>query len=82
MPESCALNTDLSSLSQQSLLGRLAKLEPLSQSHADELLPIVSDKTIWQFLTTDASTQFSLDRYIAGALKDRDNGTAAPLGAR
>lgn len=82
MPESFALNTVLLSLPQQSLHGRLVSLEPLSQSHANELLPIVSNKAIWQFLTTDASTKVSLDAYIAEALKDRDEGTAAPYVVR
>jgi RimJ/RimL family protein N-acetyltransferase len=67
---------------ETSVPGRLIVLEALAPAHADELLSIARDQSIWQFLTSHASTKASLDRYIAAALKDRDNCTAAPFVAR
>ncbi len=62
--------------------GRLIALEPLSLAHTDELLPIVRDPAIWQFLSSNASTKASLDRYIIAAVKDREGGSAAPFVVR
>jgi RimJ/RimL family protein N-acetyltransferase len=64
------------------LHGFLVNLEPLSRTHTRELLAVVPDERIWRFLTSCASTEDSLELYIAEALKDREAGTSVPFVVR
>jgi hypothetical protein len=68
---SCSQSAVWQSHHQHVLHGSLVTLEPLSKAHTRELLAIVSDERIWRFLTSCASTEDSLERYVADALKNR-----------
>jgi N-acetyltransferase len=82
MPNTCSVDVVKAIGPDANVPGTLIVLEPLVPAHADELLLIATDQSIWQFTTSNASTKEALDNYVSAALRDRAEGTAAPFVVR
>jgi RimJ/RimL family protein N-acetyltransferase len=58
------------------LMGAIAKLEPLTFDHAQGVLRAGRDESIWTYLGNSAPTNlFEAQQWIAGRLKDQDSGS-------
>jgi len=56
-----------------------ARLEPLSESHFNELLPIAMESEIWEFTSADIKNETDFRRYFDTALKERKEGRSYPF---
>ena len=61
------------------LIGHHVRLEPLAQSHLDELWPIASEASLWQWIAYPVRTKDDLRAYIASALEGQAAGTMLPF---
>ena len=62
------------------LVGRIVRLEPLAQRHADGLWEASRDPRTWRWLSiVQPATRGAFDAWIAGAVAARDEGTEVPL---
>lgn len=62
------------------LRGRHVRLEPLSQTHAAELLRAGSDPDIWRYMPRGPlHDRADIDRYIAEALAEMESGRQIPF---
>jgi RimJ/RimL family protein N-acetyltransferase len=64
------------------LTGQVVTLEPLSLEHAGGLLEAAQSEEIWRHTIDEPRTLDAMSEYIAGALSDRDAGTAIPFAVR
>jgi len=58
-------------LSPVTLEGRTVRLEPLSKTHAPDLVRYALDPELWRFTTTVIASSDDLDGYIARALEEQ-----------
>lgn len=56
-----------------------AKLEPLSEKHFIELLPIALNREIWEFTNADVKDEPDFRRYFNQALEERKSGISYPF---
>ena len=56
-----------------------ARLEPLSEKHFSELLPIAMERDIWEFTSADIKTEADFRRYFDIALAERKAGNSYPF---
>lgn len=56
-----------------------ARLEPLSEKHFNELLPIAMEREIWEFTSADIKNETDFHRYFDTALKERKEGRSYPF---
>ncbi len=61
------------------LEGAHVRLVPLTMGHAEALLPVALHEELWRWTITQIHSAADLDRYIAGALRDQELGTALPF---
>lgn len=61
------------------LRGRHVRLEPLAESHLDELWPVASEASLWQWIPYPIRTKDDLRTYIAAALEGQAAGTMLPF---
>lgn len=56
-----------------------ARLEPLSEKHFNELLPIAMESEIWEFTSANIKNEADFRRYFDIALKERKEGRSYPF---
>lgn len=56
-----------------------ARLEPLSEEHFAQLLPIALEREIWEFTSADVKNEDDFMRYFNTALQERESGIAYPF---
>jgi RimJ/RimL family protein N-acetyltransferase len=61
-------------LDKVSLEGRHVRLEPLSESHRDELIETVSDGELWELFVTLVPRVENIDKFIENAISAHDSG--------
>jgi RimJ/RimL family protein N-acetyltransferase len=61
------------------LEGRVVRLEPLTEAHAEALLEVALDPRIWEFTVANIRSAADLRAYIATALQWQREGTAVPF---
>ena len=61
------------------LEGRLVRLEPLSESHLDDLLEVAIDPTLWRLTITQVRDEASLRVWLDTALRNREAGSEMPF---
>lgn len=64
------------------LVGRLVRLELITQAHVTELARAGSDPRVWRFTTSRADTIQSMQAYVAQLTRDWETGTACPFAVR
>ncbi len=62
----------------KALIGRDARLEPLSETHIDALTAIACDPALWTLTHKRLDTRDDVVRFISDALAARDRGEEAP----
>jgi RimJ/RimL family protein N-acetyltransferase len=61
------------------LTGRHVRLEPLAESHLDELWPVASEASLWQWIPWPVRSKDDLHAYIVAALDGQAAGTMLPF---
>jgi N-acetyltransferase len=61
------------------LTGAHVRLEPLAESHLDELWPVASEASLWEWIPWPVRSKDDLRTYIATALKSQAAGTMLPF---
>jgi RimJ/RimL family protein N-acetyltransferase len=61
------------------LTGRHVRLEPLAESHLDELWPVASEAPLWRWIPYPVRTKDDFRTYIAAALDGRAAGHMLPF---
>lgn len=56
-----------------------ARLEPLTEAHYSELLPIALHKELWEFTGSKVNNEADFERYFKQALKERAAGSSYPF---
>ncbi|MEO6490345.1 MAG: GNAT family N-acetyltransferase, partial [Ferruginibacter sp.] len=56
-----------------------ARIEPLSENHFKELLPIALQREIWEFTSADVKDEADFRRYFETALQEKKEGNAYPF---
>ncbi|MGA2549883.1 MAG: GNAT family protein [Burkholderiaceae bacterium] len=64
------------------LSGSIARLEPLDESHANDLVAAAQDGELWKLWYTSVPSPDSVGRYVAAALAMRENLHAMPFVVR
>lgn len=73
------MNTDNFNEQEFVLENDRARLEPLSERHLQELLPIGLEKEIWEFTSADVKNEEDFKRYFNTALDERKQGISYPF---
>ena len=61
------------------LTGRHVRLEPLAESHVDELWPVASEAALWRWIPYPVRTKDDFRAYVAAALDGRAAGQMLPF---
>jgi N-acetyltransferase len=61
------------------LAGAHVRLEPLAEGHLDELWPVASEASLWQWIPWPVRSKDDLRTYIATALESQAAGTMLPF---
>jgi RimJ/RimL family protein N-acetyltransferase len=61
------------------LNGRVVRLEPLRQTHAPALWRAGSDPELWRWTSSKIGSLPEMEKYIADALRDQEQGSALPF---
>ena len=56
-----------------------ARLEPLSEKHFNELLPVAMERALWEFTSADIKTTADFRKYFDQALKERKESNSYPF---
>ena len=56
-----------------------SRLEPLTEKHFNELLPIAMEREIWEFTSADVKNEADFRRYFNQALAERKAGNSYPF---
>ncbi len=73
------MNTDNFNQQEFILENERARLEPLTEKHFNELLPIALEREIWEFTSADVKNETDFRRYFNQALEERKQGVSYPF---
>lgn len=73
------MNTDHFCSKDFILENERARLEPLSDNHFNQLLPIAMEKELWEFTSADIKNEEDFKRYFNQALAERKEGNSYPF---
>jgi len=57
------------------LTGQVARLEPIGQEHAEDLVQAASDRAIWRYIALDPTSIESMQAWINSSIAEREAGS-------